>query len=115
MPFRENLDSSSSLLVHFSPPSERLPSPPEPKTCSPTDSTPLEEESATSETTEVRTSREEELEGSDGASDTETDHRAAETETERLDHRRLWEAGQIDYLGIDAFKNIQKMLDRFLD
>ncbi|KAL6115552.1 gyg2 [Pungitius sinensis] len=38
-----------------------------------------------------------------------------ETETERQEHRRLWEAGHADYLGRDAFKNIQKMLDRFLE
>ncbi|KAL3999214.1 ATP-dependent DNA helicase PIF1 [Sarotherodon galilaeus] len=37
------------------------------------------------------------------------------TETEPLDHRRLWEMGQMDYLGRDAFQNIQRMLDRFLD
>uniref|UniRef100_A0A3Q4H4N6 glycogenin glucosyltransferase n=1 Tax=Neolamprologus brichardi TaxID=32507 RepID=A0A3Q4H4N6_NEOBR len=35
--------------------------------------------------------------------------------TEPLDHRRLWEMGQVDYLGRDAFQNIQRMLDRFLD
>lgn len=46
----------------------------------------------------------------------ETDEAAKrETEAERLEHRRLWEAGQADYLGRDAFKNIQKMLDRFLE
>uniref|UniRef100_A0A3B4GH09 glycogenin glucosyltransferase n=1 Tax=Pundamilia nyererei TaxID=303518 RepID=A0A3B4GH09_9CICH len=27
----------------------------------------------------------------------------------------LWEMGQVDYLGRDAFQNIQRMLDRFLD
>uniref|UniRef100_A0A3P9KYR5 glycogenin glucosyltransferase n=1 Tax=Oryzias latipes TaxID=8090 RepID=A0A3P9KYR5_ORYLA len=36
-------------------------------------------------------------------------------ETQELQHRRRWEAGQADYLGRDAFQNIQKMLDRFLD
>ncbi|CAL9698516.1 unnamed protein product [Knipowitschia caucasica] len=30
------------------------------------------------------------------------------------EHRRQWEIGQADYLGRDAFENIQKMLDRFL-
>uniref|UniRef100_A0A3B3TL51 glycogenin glucosyltransferase n=1 Tax=Poecilia latipinna TaxID=48699 RepID=A0A3B3TL51_9TELE len=39
-------------------------------------------------------------------------HQAEEREAE---HRRMWEAGQVDYLGRDAFQNIQKMLDRFLD
>lgn len=32
-----------------------------------------------------------------------------------LEHRRRWEAGRADYLGKDAFRNIQKMLDCFLD
>uniref|UniRef100_A0A667XBU0 glycogenin glucosyltransferase n=1 Tax=Myripristis murdjan TaxID=586833 RepID=A0A667XBU0_9TELE len=41
---------------------------------------------------------------------------AAEAEAEQqLEHRRLWEAGQADYLGRDAFHNIQRKLDRFLD
>ncbi|XP_044043884.1 glycogenin-2 isoform X2 [Siniperca chuatsi] len=115
MPFRETLDSSDSLLAHFSPPSKRLHSPSEPKTCSHTDNTPLEEDSRTSsERTEIQDPPFEE-EGSDGASDTATHPRAADTETERLEHRRLWEAGQADYLGRDAFQNIQRMLDRFLD
>lgn len=39
----------------------------------------------------------------------------ADSEAEHLEHRRLWEAGHVDYLGRDAFQNIQKMLDRFLD
>lgn len=39
----------------------------------------------------------------------------ADPETEQFEHRRRWEVGQVDYLGKDAFKNIQKMLDRFLD
>uniref|UniRef100_A0A667XQT6 glycogenin glucosyltransferase n=1 Tax=Myripristis murdjan TaxID=586833 RepID=A0A667XQT6_9TELE len=34
---------------------------------------------------------------------------------QQLEHRRLWEAGQADYLGRDAFHNIQRKLDRFLD
>uniref|UniRef100_A0A3P8RKU4 glycogenin glucosyltransferase n=1 Tax=Amphiprion percula TaxID=161767 RepID=A0A3P8RKU4_AMPPE len=41
-------------------------------------------------------------------------NRAADRETEQLERRRRWEAGQADYLGRDAFKNIQKMLDSFL-
>lgn len=36
-------------------------------------------------------------------------------EVDQLERRRRWEAGQADYLGRDAFRNIQKMLDRFLD
>ncbi|KAK9523772.1 hypothetical protein VZT92_017669 [Zoarces viviparus] len=138
MPFRENLKSSNSLPVHLPPPSGSLHSPSEPETCSRTDNTPLEEEeSRTCERTEIQdpgfgTNG---SESSASASNTDTDPRAAETETEtdketeteketeadketeaeRLEHRRLWEAGQADYLGRDAFQNIQKMLDRFLD
>uniref|UniRef100_A0A672FX71 glycogenin glucosyltransferase n=1 Tax=Salarias fasciatus TaxID=181472 RepID=A0A672FX71_SALFA len=33
---------------------------------------------------------------------------------ESLARRSRWESGQVDYLGRDAFKNIQAMLDRFL-
>uniref|UniRef100_A0A3Q3W2P4 glycogenin glucosyltransferase n=1 Tax=Mola mola TaxID=94237 RepID=A0A3Q3W2P4_MOLML len=40
---------------------------------------------------------------------------AADADTEQLEHRRRWEAGEADYLGRDAFRNIQKMLDCFLD
>ncbi|CAB1328001.1 unnamed protein product [Coregonus sp. 'balchen'] len=40
---------------------------------------------------------------------------AAETEEDDLEQRRLWEDGQADYLGKDAFDNIQKKLDRCLD
>uniref|UniRef100_A0A8K9XPM9 glycogenin glucosyltransferase n=1 Tax=Oncorhynchus mykiss TaxID=8022 RepID=A0A8K9XPM9_ONCMY len=36
------------------------------------------------------------------------------TEEDDLEQRRLWEEGQVDYLGKDAFDNIQKKLDRFL-
>ncbi|XP_035610960.1 glycogenin-2-like isoform X3 [Oncorhynchus keta] len=41
-------------------------------------------------------------------------HTAAKTEEDDLEQRRLWEEGQADYLGKDAFDNIQKKLDRFL-
>lgn len=117
MPFRENLDSSNSLLAHFSPPSETLHSSSEPETCPITDNTLLEEESRTSEKTEIQDTAFEAdgLEGSACASDTDTQPRAINPEAERLEHRRLWEAGQADYLGRDAFHNIQRMLDRFLD
>lgn len=133
MPFRENLDGSDSLPA---PPSERLHSPPQPETCSHTDNT-LEEESRASERTEIQdpACESEESEGSarssdfhphPGAADTEAEAEAeteaeteakaeAETEAEQLEQRRLWEAGQADYLGRDAFHNIQKMLDCFLD
>lgn len=33
------------------------------------------------------------------------------TSTGSLSRRRMWESGQIDYLGEDAFENIQKKLD----
>ncbi|KAE8278736.1 Glycogenin-1 [Larimichthys crocea] len=118
MPFRETLDGSSSLLPHFSTPSERLHSLSEPETCSHTDTTPLEEESRTPEETEIQDTPlgAEGVEVSGEASDTGTHpQKAADTETERLEHRRLWEAGQVDYMGRDAFDNIQRMLDRFLD
>ncbi|XP_028323084.1 glycogenin-2 [Gouania willdenowi] len=38
-----------------------------------------------------------------------------EAEKEQMEHRRRWEMGEMDYMGRDAFQNIQKMLDRFLD
>ncbi|XP_054479920.1 glycogenin-2 isoform X2 [Anoplopoma fimbria] len=143
-PFRENLDSSNSQPVHLPSSSETLHAPSEPTTSSHTDNSttpPEEEESRTCERMEIQDpeSGAEGLEGSVQASKTETDPRAAETETkteteikketetetkteaeketeaERLEHRRLWEAGRADYLGRDAFQNIQKMLDRFLD
>ncbi|KAL7852509.1 hypothetical protein SRHO_G00182940 [Serrasalmus rhombeus] len=37
---------------------------------------------------------------------------AVESEVER---RRQWEEGRADYLGKDAFENIQKRLDQFLN
>lgn len=40
---------------------------------------------------------------------------AAEAEQEDLQHRLMWEAGHIDYMGKDAFDNIKKKLDLFLD
>ncbi|XP_029306315.1 glycogenin-2 [Cottoperca gobio] len=117
MPVRKNLDSSDPPLAHLPLPSERLHSPPEPETCSHTGSTAVEEESGTPERTEVQDSAlgAEGLEDSAEPSDTDAHPSAAETEAERLQHRRLWEAGQADYLGRDSFQNIQMMLDRFLD
>ncbi|XP_034409323.1 glycogenin-2 [Cyclopterus lumpus] len=117
MPFRENSNSSNSLAVHSPPPSESLRPLSEPVTCSHTDNTPLEE-AGTCERMEIQDQRGAEVvQGSAGASHTDTDPRAAEAEAdeERLQHRRLWEAGRADYLGRDTFQNIQKMLDRFLD
>ena len=39
---------------------------------------------------------------------------AAEAEEEGQRRRRRWEAGGADYLGRDAFSNIQRKLDGFL-
>ncbi|KAM9334027.1 glycogenin-2 isoform 2-T2 [Symphorus nematophorus] len=99
-PLRETLDSSNSLLAHFSSPSE-------PQTGSHTGNTPSEKQKPPVGAEGVWSS--------DGASNTGTHPSTAEEETERLEHRRQWEAGQVDYLGRDAFHNIQMMLDRFLD
>ncbi|XP_072235406.1 glycogenin-2 [Leuresthes tenuis] len=113
MPFRENLDSSISLLAHFSP----FESHTEPKMCSHTVNALLEKESDSSETAEVKDAPvgAEGLEGSDASEYTDAHHTAADTEAEQLERRRMWEVGQVDYLGRDAFQNIQRMLDRFLD
>ncbi|XP_050980891.1 glycogenin-2 isoform X1 [Labeo rohita] len=40
---------------------------------------------------------------------------AAETEEDDLEHRRMWEEGRADYMGKDAFDNIMRKLDLFLD
>lgn len=37
-----------------------------------------------------------------------------DAEAEQLGRRRHWEEGRIEYLGRDAFENIQRMLDGFL-
>ncbi|XP_077950083.1 glycogenin-2 isoform X6 [Gasterosteus aculeatus] len=142
-PLRDTLTGPSSLPVHSPPPAESLRPPPEPETCSLTDNTPVEEEGPGCGAEEAEGA--EGAEGGACTSNVDTDpvckasildqphpcigHNAAgtekvketdeaakrETEAERLEHRRLWEAGQADYLGRDAFKNIQKMLDRFLE
>lgn len=39
---------------------------------------------------------------------------AADDEAEQLERRRRWEDGRMEYLGRDAFQNIQRMLDSFL-
>ncbi|XP_051283252.1 glycogenin-2 isoform X2 [Dicentrarchus labrax] len=128
-------DGSSHTMEHFvslwwkeyvshsksSQPGEQLSQDREkPEQSSLTDNTPLEEESRSSESTEIQDSLfgaegSGGSGGSEGATDTETHPTAADTEAERLEHRRQWEVGQIDYLGRDAFQNIQRMLDRFLD
>ncbi|XP_013888122.1 glycogenin-2 [Austrofundulus limnaeus] len=136
MPFRQNLDTSNSLLAHFSPPSKSPPSHTEETTCFHTDRTPSVETSASSETTEVMDpplgdqeedhgdaiaevmdppSGDQEEDHGDAIADTDAQPSTSDSEVEHLEHRRLWEAGQVDYLGRDAFQNIQRMLDRFLD
>ncbi|CAM4487008.1 unnamed protein product [Leuciscus chuanchicus] len=40
---------------------------------------------------------------------------AAETEEEDLERRRMWEEGHVDYMGKDAFDNIKRKLDLFLE
>ncbi|XP_067117082.1 glycogenin-2, partial [Osmerus mordax] len=70
-----------------------------------------EEEGGVEEWTETQDPPESEEVTDNSYKDPETE----ETEKEDLEHRRLWEAGQADYLGKDAFDNIQKKLDKFLD
>uniref|UniRef100_A0A9J8AFJ2 glycogenin glucosyltransferase n=1 Tax=Cyprinus carpio carpio TaxID=630221 RepID=A0A9J8AFJ2_CYPCA len=40
---------------------------------------------------------------------------AVVTEMDDLEHRRMWEEGRADYMGKDAFNNIMRKLDLFLD
>ncbi|XP_045916589.1 glycogenin-1-like [Micropterus dolomieu] len=73
--FRETLDNSDTLLAHFSLRSKMLHSPSEPKTCSHTDNTLLEEDSGTPKRTATQDDPPfgaEELKGRDGTSDTGT-------------------------------------------
>ncbi|KAK5847723.1 hypothetical protein PBY51_016830 [Eleginops maclovinus] len=107
VPVKENLDSSDSLPILLPPLLNVFDLPSDTETGS--------EEEYRPKRTQDLALEEEETEDSDDLSDIEELPRAAETEAERLEHRLLWEAGQADYLGRDAFKNIQKMLDRFLD
>ncbi|XP_032362456.1 glycogenin-2 isoform X1 [Etheostoma spectabile] len=127
-PFRENLDSSISLLAHFSPLASRLHPPSEPETCSHTGNTPLGDEDEDEDKAEVQdpasgAETDPHPSAADGAADGAADDgaadgaadRAADGEAERRGRRGRWEAGHADYLGRDAFHNIQTMLDRFLD
>ncbi|KAI9525933.1 hypothetical protein NQZ68_002481 [Dissostichus eleginoides] len=109
VPVKEILDISDSLPTPLPPLLNVLDLPSDTETGSEEDSPPKRTQ------TQDLASEEEEPEDSDELSDIEELPRAEETEAERLEHRLLWEAGQADYLGRDAFKNIQKMLDRFLD
>ncbi|XP_037326925.2 glycogenin-2 isoform X2 [Pungitius pungitius] len=137
----DTVTSPSSLHVPSPPPCESLRPPSEPETCSLTDNTPVDEEGAGcgaegveevqggASTSNVDTDpvcKPSLLDqphlhiGQNKDAETETvketdEETERETEAERQEHRRLWEAGHADYLGRDAFKNIQKMLDRFLE
>ncbi|XP_024917912.1 glycogenin-2 isoform X2 [Cynoglossus semilaevis] len=53
----------------------------------------------------------------EGLDNSQTKTRVSEADRvrEELQRRQLWEAGQADYMGRDAFKNIKKMLDCFLE
>ncbi|XP_032412396.1 glycogenin-1-like [Xiphophorus hellerii] len=124
VPFTGNLDSSSSLLAHFSPSSNSLHSHTEEMMAPRTDRTPvqespvLEKESPSTETAEVSdTPGAGAGAGAEASEDRKgtADEDAQPAEEREAEHRRMWEAGQVDYLGRDAFQNIQKMLDRFLD
>uniref|UniRef100_A0A8C6UWC1 glycogenin glucosyltransferase n=1 Tax=Neogobius melanostomus TaxID=47308 RepID=A0A8C6UWC1_9GOBI len=121
---RDKPDPPNAPLVHFSPVEVEI--------------LPVEEEPADSELSQEEEEKKEEEEAlqeaeeeddSDPAEETileekeevemgtsreaEEDGTHPSTEDEK-EHRRQWEIGQVDYLGRDAFKNIQKMLDRFL-
>ncbi|XP_023184933.1 glycogenin-2 isoform X2 [Xiphophorus maculatus] len=120
VPITGNLDSSSSLLAHFSPSSNSLHSHTKEMMAPRTDRTPvqespvLEKESPSTETAEVSDLPGAGAEASEDRKGT-ADEDAQPAEEREAEHRRMWEAGQVDYLGRDAFQNIQKMLDRFLD
>ncbi|XP_056157382.1 glycogenin-2 isoform X2 [Lampris incognitus] len=118
VPFRGKLDTHNSLLAHFSQPTDGPHPPPEvAETRFQPGDVLLEDEGLSCE--EMEDQRPSSCtEGSDADSDTNSDNalqRAAETEAEQLEHRRLWETGRADYLGRDAFHNIQRKLDAFLN
>ncbi|XP_060922921.1 glycogenin-2 isoform X2 [Limanda limanda] len=112
MPFRDNVDRSNSLLTHLLPPTEEPHPPFEPKMGSGTDNTRFEEDTSAREDAQIQDSPPgaEDLAINKTATDPEADR-----EQEELERRTLWENGKADYLGKDAFQNIQKMLDCFLD
>ncbi|KAM9820882.1 glycogenin-2, partial [Neosynchiropus ocellatus] len=124
-PFSRNLDSSNSLLPHF------------PSTFESTHATPLttsnkhdicgltEVQPEKWKIPHVENTAEavKEIPERTGISETEDAESAAEQseapavdpEKEERERRRMWEEGRADYLGRDAFQNIQKLLDSFLD
>lgn len=113
-PFGHRLDSSNSLLAHFS----------THRSTAEVDDTPLGAESENSDdaTTgsksqrpaHLRDEEEEKNEDEEEKDEDEDDEDKEEDEDEECQRLR-WEAGHADYLGRDAFTNIQKMLDQFLD
>lgn len=131
--FRENLDRSDAAVEQPSPVAQVEDSPVEEETTGESvDSarlSPEEEEEGQevaedsnvylAEDTQVaildeeEEEKEEELSSSSEGEEDGTHPSAADSEDEE-EHRRQWEIGQADYLGRDAFENIQKMLDRFL-
>lgn len=121
MPFTESFDDSTSLLAHFSRPPDSLHVSSEVDTGNGTGDSPLkEEELRTDETADTRDpdveeeEEEEEQRPDCNGADTEKRHEAADDEAEQLERRRRWEDGRMEYLGRDAFQNIQRMLDSFL-
>ncbi|RVE55622.1 hypothetical protein OJAV_G00234510 [Oryzias javanicus] len=112
VPVRDHLDVCSSLLPHFTAPLQnqvriRSGLTYDVAVMSQTRPTQLLEEAGRSGRPEDPPSSE------DAAGHGSAPPGAAEGE--ELQHRRRWEAGRADYLDRDAFQNIQKMLDRFLD
>ncbi|KAM8871884.1 glycogenin-2 isoform 2-T2 [Synchiropus picturatus] len=99
-PFSRNFDSSNSLLPHF--PSTSEPTRAAPLTIPHVENTP-EEITVTGEMDEAESTAD------------HSEAPAADPENKELEHRRMWEEGRADYLGRDAFRNIQKLLDSFLD
>ncbi|XP_036072161.1 glycogenin-2 isoform X1 [Oryzias melastigma] len=130
VPVRDRLDICSSLLPHFTTPPQNQDPEPQPVRQSlwstemktpPTESSQVLEEAGCSERPEDPPPIEEAArDGSapPGGGDvllTWSSSQQGAAEGQELQHRRRWEAGEADYLGRDAFQNIQKMLDRFLD
>ncbi|XP_043095846.1 glycogenin-2 isoform X2 [Puntigrus tetrazona] len=69
----------------------------------------------TEETPVVSPPSELESETADDSATATGEAAAAETEVDDLEHRRMWEEGHADYVGKDAFNNIMRKLDLFLD
>ncbi|XP_035492043.1 glycogenin-2 isoform X3 [Scophthalmus maximus] len=112
-PFSDNSDSSSSQLAGSPAAAGEPLSPLEPELCFHADDARFEDGSVGRESTGVQASP---LDGEgSGGSASAADPGAADREPGQRERRRLWEDGRADYLGQDAFQNIQKILDCFLD